>query len=359
MTPKNIAQHRLDPNIAFWKNLKEGSDHFEALRDRSRRSRCAASATCSVPRSTIACRRSIRRWPQKSREDEQEVASLVERGVAPIKLVYDDGGQHESFRTALGGRSRDGDSLVLAARCAAQPRRREPSRGPRRMGPQEIVLDASGRPKDGPAVTPSTALAFAATRPAAGTRSGAGGEPAPVAAARRRRHRRSTAGAVTLASCARLLPPAPASDDKPFYKRVMSSFTSLIGSDETSPRRRRRSRRVPRPSFRLGGPPQPQGAGTPRPGQPDGLRPAELKALASCIRKKPASAGFFARSEEKRRARRRTAAAPPLPASALPRRDRTTAGGRAIRTGSLSLPLRAGGRARRRPRMTRCSCVMM
>ena len=33
MTPKNIAQHRLDPNIGFWKNLKEGSDYFEAAKE--------------------------------------------------------------------------------------------------------------------------------------------------------------------------------------------------------------------------------------------------------------------------------------------------------------------------------------
>src|ERR1700736_3212727 len=29
MTAENLAKHRLDPNIAFWKELKNGSDHFE------------------------------------------------------------------------------------------------------------------------------------------------------------------------------------------------------------------------------------------------------------------------------------------------------------------------------------------
>ena len=32
MTPENMARHRSNPNIAFWRNLKEGSDHFEATR---------------------------------------------------------------------------------------------------------------------------------------------------------------------------------------------------------------------------------------------------------------------------------------------------------------------------------------
>src|ERR1700760_2308579 len=29
MTSENLAKHRLDPNIAFWRELKNGSDHFE------------------------------------------------------------------------------------------------------------------------------------------------------------------------------------------------------------------------------------------------------------------------------------------------------------------------------------------
>ncbi len=32
MTPQNLARHRNDPNKAFWRNLKEGNDHFEVTR---------------------------------------------------------------------------------------------------------------------------------------------------------------------------------------------------------------------------------------------------------------------------------------------------------------------------------------
>jgi murein L,D-transpeptidase YafK len=32
MTPENMARHRGDPNIEFWRMLKEGSDHFEITR---------------------------------------------------------------------------------------------------------------------------------------------------------------------------------------------------------------------------------------------------------------------------------------------------------------------------------------
>ncbi|MDG2570876.1 murein L,D-transpeptidase, partial [Vibrio parahaemolyticus] len=36
MTAENLAKHRLDPNIAFWKNLKEGSDYFEIAKEEPR-----------------------------------------------------------------------------------------------------------------------------------------------------------------------------------------------------------------------------------------------------------------------------------------------------------------------------------
>jgi murein L,D-transpeptidase YafK len=31
MTAENLVRHRLDPNIGFWRQLKEGSDWFEAM----------------------------------------------------------------------------------------------------------------------------------------------------------------------------------------------------------------------------------------------------------------------------------------------------------------------------------------
>ena len=30
LTPANLARHRTNPNLAFWKMLKVGNDHFEA-----------------------------------------------------------------------------------------------------------------------------------------------------------------------------------------------------------------------------------------------------------------------------------------------------------------------------------------
>jgi murein L,D-transpeptidase YafK len=229
MTPKNIAQHRLDPNIGFWKNLKEGSDYFEATGAEPKVAVCGSRYVfgsevndCNpvVPPAVA----------QKSREDDQQVADLIAGGVQPIRLVYADGGQHESFRQALGVSGRDGESLLLAARSTSSRNPGDVSRPEAlAMGPQEIVLDASGRPKDAPA---QTALAFASAVPAAAPPAMAAkpalaaAAPAPAAA--------PAAKPVSVASV-QAAQAAAAAEEQPFYKRVMSRFSSLVGSDEPSP----------------------------------------------------------------------------------------------------------------------------
>ena len=40
MTPENLAKHRLDQNMAFWKQLKEGNDHFEVTQKEPRVAFC-------------------------------------------------------------------------------------------------------------------------------------------------------------------------------------------------------------------------------------------------------------------------------------------------------------------------------
>lgn len=96
MTAENLVWHRLDPNIAFWRQLKEGSDRFEATGEE------------------LAVRVSAGRYafrPAKNPETEAEVlayrameddhgAVLLEEGRAAIRTTYADGGQHPSF-TAL------------------------------------------------------------------------------------------------------------------------------------------------------------------------------------------------------------------------------------------------------------------
>jgi murein L,D-transpeptidase YafK len=108
MTAENLAKYRLDPNIAFWKQLKNGSDHFEVTKTEPTVVVCAkhyvfgaqaegeVSATAACPKlesdpdveSLVAAKESA---------DDSQVAELVASGVKPIHTVYEDGGQNPAF----------------------------------------------------------------------------------------------------------------------------------------------------------------------------------------------------------------------------------------------------------------------
>jgi murein L,D-transpeptidase YafK len=157
MTAENLAKHRADPNIAFWKNLKEGSDYFEVMKEEPKVSvanqRYAFNSDDPGVSAAVA---------QKRDEDDRKVAELVAKGVPAVKVVYEDGGQHASFREAM-VRAGGGDDGSVFTVLAAQPRRNlgEVSR-PEALaaGPREVVLEgAKGKPE-----RPSTALALAPTK---------------------------------------------------------------------------------------------------------------------------------------------------------------------------------------------------
>lgn len=123
MTPKNLAQHRSDPNISFWKNLKEGSDYFEVTHMEPKVSVCAGRYTFN---STGSCATSAEpAVAQKTAEDERETASLVAGGTKAVNLVYDDGGQHSSFRGLF---ANDTGNLVSRPESLA-------------AGPREVIVN--------------------------------------------------------------------------------------------------------------------------------------------------------------------------------------------------------------------------
>jgi murein L,D-transpeptidase YafK len=124
MTPLNMARHRTNPNMAFWKMLKEGYDHFELTRLEPKVNVCEkryvfdAEPVATRPGATPAPLRfsPSARCPayqvgpelaaaaaEKSKRDEIEMAELVHRGtpVAPIRTGAD-GGMHPVFQAALG-----------------------------------------------------------------------------------------------------------------------------------------------------------------------------------------------------------------------------------------------------------------
>jgi murein L,D-transpeptidase YafK len=154
MTAENLARHRLDPNIAFWRNLKEGSDYFEIAKQEPQVSVASGQYAFSGDAAVMAV------VAQKRQSDDQQVTALAANGVQPVKVVYADGGQHESFRQALSGE--DG-SLAVDAR--ARNRLGDISR-PEALaaGPQEVVLAANGKPKQGA----SSTLAYTSQKPQGG-----------------------------------------------------------------------------------------------------------------------------------------------------------------------------------------------
>jgi murein L,D-transpeptidase YafK len=168
MTAENLAKHRLDPNIAFWRELKNGADHFEVTKAEvpvvvcNRHYVFGAKAEGDYS-ARGACPRLIRdpdaenAVAAKASQDDRQVAALVAKGEKPIRLVYDDGGQNPAFA----GKFETSRPDALA------------------QGPREIVLGNDGKPlpaavemasaaklKKGRAPAPETAVAQAA--PAAG-----------------------------------------------------------------------------------------------------------------------------------------------------------------------------------------------
>jgi murein L,D-transpeptidase YafK len=115
MTPANLARHRNNPNLAFWKMLKTGNDHFEATQLEPKVAVCnrryvfdaqrlANSSKPLVFNPTGKCPAFVvdakiaRRALEKQRADELEYARLLEDKV-PAAPVYSelDGGMNEVF----------------------------------------------------------------------------------------------------------------------------------------------------------------------------------------------------------------------------------------------------------------------
>ena len=108
MTAENMAKFRLDPNIDFWKELKNGSDHFDVTKAETPVVVCGkhyvfgAAATGAVS-ATEACP-ALKRDPdveqavaEKESKDDAKVADLVASGVKAVRVVYADGGQNPVF----------------------------------------------------------------------------------------------------------------------------------------------------------------------------------------------------------------------------------------------------------------------
>jgi hypothetical protein len=127
MTAENLAKYRTDPNIAFWRQLKDGSDRFEATGQEPPVGVSGiryAFGPFKDPK--VEALASARVTEQKAR-----VAELVEQGSGAIRTTYEDGGQHASFAALsrkgveLGQLSRP-EALAAAGRDLVVIRARKP-----------------------------------------------------------------------------------------------------------------------------------------------------------------------------------------------------------------------------------------
>jgi murein L,D-transpeptidase YafK len=122
LTPANLARHRDNPNLAFWKMLKIGNDHFEATHLEPRVAVCNRlyvfdaqpppnSPNPLVFNPTGECPAFVvnpkiaRRALEKQRTDEVEYAQLLEDNV-PAAPIYSglDGGMNKVFLARFPGR---------------------------------------------------------------------------------------------------------------------------------------------------------------------------------------------------------------------------------------------------------------
>ncbi len=119
MTPANMAKHRANPHMAFWKMLKEGNDAFEVTRQEPKVDVCEKRYVFNAEQPANASR-PARFQPEgkcpnyqvdpevaqavrdKQRKDETQIAQLVSRGVrvAPARTGVD-GGMHPIFASNL------------------------------------------------------------------------------------------------------------------------------------------------------------------------------------------------------------------------------------------------------------------
>ena len=97
MTARAMARHRTDRHIAFWRQLKEGSDRFEATgREPLVGVEGGRYVFAPYPDPAVEALAVARRTDEEAR-----IQALVEGGVEAVRTTYADGGQHPSFTAIL------------------------------------------------------------------------------------------------------------------------------------------------------------------------------------------------------------------------------------------------------------------
>jgi murein L,D-transpeptidase YafK len=195
MTPVNMAKHRNNPNMPFWKMIKEGYDHFEVTRQEPKVDFCEkkyvfdaakpadakrdpvfdASAKCPayvIPEEIVSAVR------EKQQREEAEYAKLVAKGTPVARLNTGiDGGMNKIFAAKIPEGSTglsegaEGTTLQMLAMSKA------PGTIPATVNPPKPKLDAAApAPADEPVVAapvqPASSTRVASAEPAQKSSSG-------------------------------------------------------------------------------------------------------------------------------------------------------------------------------------------
>ena len=185
MTPINMAKHRNNPNMPFWKMIKQGWDHFEVTRQEPKVDFCEkkyvfdavkapdakrdpvfdASAKCPVYAIPEDIADAVR---EKQQQEQVETSKLVSRGTPVARMNTGiDGGMHRVFAAKLPEASTglseggEGQGLSLAAISRAPgtiPAHVNPPRGSV-SSPEEPL--AASMAAQTPAPAPATRVASA------------------------------------------------------------------------------------------------------------------------------------------------------------------------------------------------------
>jgi murein L,D-transpeptidase YafK len=188
MTPINMAKHRNNPNMPFWKMIKEGYDHFEVTRQEPKVDFCEkkyvfdavktpdakrdlvfdASAKCPAYVIPDEIADAVR---VRQQEEQVETAKLISRGTPVARINTGiDGGMNRVFAAKLPDGSTglseggEGQSLSLTAFSRAPgtiPSHVNPPRGP--VTSPEEPLAASMAPATAPATRVASAVPSASS----------------------------------------------------------------------------------------------------------------------------------------------------------------------------------------------------
>jgi murein L,D-transpeptidase YafK len=180
MTPMNMAKHRNNPNMPFWKMIKEGNDHFEVTKQEPKVDFCEkkyvfdavkapnatrdlvfdASAKCPAYVIPDEVANAVR---EKQATDLAETARLIAKGTPVARTNTGvDGGMHRVFAARVPEASTglsepgDGSSLSLMARAPGTvPSHVNPPKAPS----DNLLMGAPEPPKLAAAPAPTPAAA--------------------------------------------------------------------------------------------------------------------------------------------------------------------------------------------------------